>query len=194
MPPPQPQRPQISAFRGISASVPQSPARELPGFDLNPSRPVYQRANTGEVSLRNEFEQPVVGAQRMTRVGSDSLSIRAQRAQLKPLTRYQSNNEVFDDQHVQSPTIYNNSTTNGSDRYDDRVPPSPSTSVASSGNRSFSSGALTTLDGNVKKAPPPPPPSRAKKPPPPPPPMKRSALSTSDVQYAYGLTEERMKH
>ena len=174
MPPPQPERPSIRSSRAVS-SVPQSPKRELSGYDFGVNRPAYNRYNTfeGPTQLRDASPVP---AQRLSKVPSDSLSIRTQKAQLRSVSRVQT--DLFDDPSDTS-TYYSNSTSSP-DRYFDERAPSPATSHGSAASRSFSAGALSTM--NSKKAPPPPPPSRAKKPPPPPPPMKRMAVGV-DVGY-----------
>ena len=166
MPPPQPERPSIRSNRAVS-SVPQSPKREFSGYDFGSNRPEYNRYNTyeGSTQFRDSSPAPV---QRISKVPSDSLSIRTQKAQLRSVSRVQT--DCYDSD---GSTYYSNSTSSP-DRYFDERAPSPATSHGSAASRSFSSSTLSSMNG--KKAPPPPPPSRAKKPPPPPPPMKRTAI------------------
>ena len=177
MPPPQPERPSIRSNRAVS-SVPQSPKREVSGYDLGASRPGYSRYNTFEGPTQLRDLSPIA-AQRVSKVPSDSLSIRTQKAQLRSVSRVQT--DIYDEPSDAS-TFYSNSTSSP-DRYFDERAPSPATSHGSGTSRTFSSGSLSGM--NCKKAPPPPPPpTRAKKPPPPPPPMKRTQTIGVNVGYA----------
>lgn len=180
---PPPERPSIRSNRAVSSNyVSESPKKEPQAYDYGTARPGFNRSTTFEGPTQLYRDSSPVSAQRMTRVPSDSLSMRTQRAQLKPLSRVASGNDAYDDPSDTS-TFYSNSTSSPDRYFGDRAA-SPATSLGSAPSRNASSSTLNGMSTNTKKAPPPPPPSRAKKPPPPPPPMKRSALSTSDVHYA----------
>ena len=176
-------RPSIRSNRAVSSNhLPESPRKESQGYDSYGSRPPYGRSTTFEGPTQIYGESPPVSMQRISRVPSENLSMRTQRAQLRPLSRVVTGNEPFDDPSDTS-TFYSNSTSSP-DRYFEERAASPAMSYRSTPSRTASSSTLNTMvSSNGKKPPPPPPPSRAKKPPPPPP-MKRSALSTSDVHYA----------
>lgn len=178
---PPPERPSIRSNRAVSSNyISESPRKESQAYDYGTGRPGVNRSTTFEGPTQLYRESSPVSAQRMTRVPSDSLSMRTQRAQLKPLSRVATANDPYDDPSDTS-TFYSNSTSSP-DRYSGDRAASPATSLGSAPSRTASSSTLNSMSTNAKK-PPPPPPSRAKKPPPPPP-MKRSALSTSNVQYA----------
>ncbi|MCJ1318332.1 hypothetical protein MMC15_003660 [Xylographa vitiligo] len=177
-----PERPSIRSNRAVSSNYfPDSPKRAAQVYEYTPGRPGINRSMTFEGPTSLQRDSSPISAQRMARVPSDSLTMRSQRAQLRPLSRVMTGNEIFDDPSDTS-TFYSNSTSSP-DRYFEERAASPATSHGSGPSRTVSSSTLSALNPNAKKAPPPPPPSRAKKPPPPPPPMKRSALSTFDVPY-----------
>ena len=161
--PPQPPRPSFRASRLVSGSVPQSPAKEAPSFDFRPGRPAVNRAVTYDIPSHARDSSPA-SSYSMHRVPSDSLSIRNQKSQLRPVSR------VVTDIAADNSDYSND--TNSPDRGLDDSITSPSTSYGSVPSRNFSSGTLSTFSS--KKAPPPPPPARTKKPPPPPPPMRRA--------------------
>lgn len=182
MPPPE-TRPSIRSNRAVSTdhfrdSPHVSPRRELSGFDFGSSRPGVNRTTTFEGPTQLKRDSSPVGLPRMSRVPSDNLTVRAQRAQLRPINKVNTANDVFEDPSDES-TFNSNSSP---DRYYDGRSASPATSHGSE-PRNVSSSSMNGGFTNGKKQPPPPPPSRSKKPPPPPP-MKRSALSTSNVPYA----------
>jgi hypothetical protein len=180
MPPPQPERPSIRSNRTASSNfVSDTQRRDSYGNEATTYRPEINRSTTFEGPTQLHRDSSPAGGQRMQRVPSDSVAMRMQKVQLRPLTRMVSGNDGYDEPSDTS-TFYSNSTSSP-DRYIDRAA-SPATSQGSIPSRTGSSTTLNGMNTNGKKAPPPPPPSRAKKPPPPPP-MKRSALSTSDVQY-----------
>ena len=176
---PPPERPSIRSNRAVS-NVPESPRRENGGYDYGHYRPNVQRSTTFEGPTQLYREGSPVSSQMMARVPSDSLAMRAQRSQLRPVSRVMTN-DTFDDPSDTS-TFYSTSTSSP-DRYFGERASSPATSYGSGPSRNVSSSTLNGMAPGPKKTAPPPPPPRAKKPPPPPP-MKRSALSTSDVHYA----------
>ena len=182
MPPPE-IRPAIRSNRAASTNyLSESPRKESQNFDSYGSRPPYGRSTTFEGPTQIHGEPSPVSMPRTSRVPSENLNMRSQRAQLRPVSRVMTGSELFDDPSDTS-TFYSNSTSSP-DRYFEERAASPATSYRSTPSRTASSSTLNTISSsNGKKPPPPPPPSRAKKPPPPPP-MKRSALSTSDVHYA----------
>ena len=181
MPPPE-VRPSIRSNRATSSNyLPESPRRESQNYDLASFRPIYNRSTTFEGPTQLHRDISPVSSQRMSRVPSDSLSMRTQRLPLRPLSRVMTGNDVFDDPSDTS-NSYSNSTSSP-DRFFIERAASPATSHGSGPSRTVSSSTLNAMSSNGKKPPPPLPPSRGKKPPPPPP-MKRSALSTSDVHYA----------
>ena len=171
-PPPAPEtRPIIKASRTVSNNIP-------PETHYSSYRPGAQRATTFEGPRQLHRDDSPVANQRMARVPSDNVTVKAQRDRLRPLTtRANDINDAYSDPSDDS-TFYESP-----DRPFKERSASPATSHGSVLSRTAS---YSTLDGatNGKKAPPPPPPSRAKKPPPPPPPMKRSALGTTNVSYA----------
>ncbi|KAA6411830.1 MAG: hypothetical protein FRX48_03980 [Lasallia pustulata] len=182
MPPPE-SRPSIRSNRAVSAnnyrdSPPTSPRREHSGFDFSSSRPGANRSTTFQGPTQLNRDSSPVGFPRMSRVPSDTLTVRAQRAQLRPVNKVNTGNDVFEDPSDDSAFNSNSSP----DRYYDERSASPATSHGSE-SRNVSSSTLNVGFSNGKKQPPPPPPSRSKKPPPPPP-TKRSALSMSNVPYA----------
>ena len=152
-PPPPPERPSIRSTRNVSSSIPSSPKKEYPGMDWG-MRPTVHRATT--------FDNPLDPSPRMARLPSDTLSIRNQKAQLRGVTRAQTDVSTDGGYDISSGFYGGGVAPYGGERAS-----SPAVSIASS-----------TSSVNSRKGPPPPPPSRAKKPPPPPP-MKRSALSAS---------------
>ena len=179
---PPPERPSIRSNRAVSSNqAPDSPRRENGGYDYGHSRPNVHRCTTFEGPTQLYREGSPVSSQRMARVPSDSLTMRTQRSQLRPVSKVATSSDALDDPSDTS-TFYSNST-GSPDRYFGERAASPATSYGSVPSRTASSSTLNGMATGAKKAPPPPPPSRAKKPPPPPP-MKRSALSTSDVHYA----------
>ena len=181
MPPPE-VRPSIRSNRVASSNYFQgSPRKESQTYDLASARPLYNRSTTFEGPTQLHRDTSPASSQRMSRVPSDSLSIRPQRLPSRPLSRVMNGNDVFDDPSDTS-TFYSNSTSSP-DRYFTERAASPAPSHGSGPSRTVSSSTLNAMSPSAKKQPPPPPPSRVKKPPPPPP-MKRSALSTSDVRYA----------
>jgi hypothetical protein len=154
MAPPQPPRPGIRTNRVPSNSLPQSPSKELPGLDFS-SRPGVNRAVTYDQPGRRDVS-PAPSNYSMHRVPSDSLSIRAQKAQLRSVSG-------TSDQNDRS-TYYGDG---GESAYgDDAI------SFGSLPTRTVSAGSINNMSN--RKPPPPPPPSRTKKPPPPPPPMRRT--------------------
>ena len=179
---PSPERPSIRSNRAVSSNtIPTLPRTDSQNYDNPMTRPVYGRSMTFEGPTQLHRDSSPVSAQRMTRLPSDSLTMRTQRAQLRPLSRVASGNELYDDPSDTS-TYYSNSTSSP-DRYLENRAASPATSQGSGPSRTVSSSTLNGMNSSAKKVPPPPPPSRTKKPPPPPP-IKRSALSTADVHYA----------
>lgn len=177
MPPPD-ARPSIRSNRAASSQVaPESPRKELQGFDLGKARPGVSRATTFEGPTQLHRDVSPIAMPRISRVPSDNYPVRTQRPQLRPINRATTENDLFSDPSDDS-TIYSSPDKSYKERS-----ASPATSHGSGPSRTAS---YSTLDGapNGRKQAPPPPPSRAKKPPPPPPPMKRSALSTTNVSYA----------
>ena len=167
MAPPQPPRPQVRSNRIVSGSMPQSPAKEIPSYDFGPARPAVNRSVTYDMPSRARDSSPA-SSYSMHRVPSDSLSIRNQRSQLRPVSRVITDSAA---DYSDASTYYSNDT-NSPDRLQDE---SAASSYGSMPSRSFSSGTLSIMN---KKAPPPPPPLRSKKPPPPPPPMRRAGNSS----------------
>ena len=158
-------RPTIKAGRAASYRRPESPAADL-AEAMRSNRPGLNRSTTfeGPTQLRRDISP--VAPPRLSRIPSDSLTIRnASRSHLNPVNATSENN-IFSDQD--DSTFYSNSSPDRA--WDDRSA-SPATSHGSSANLSNASSTMP----NGKKGPPPPP-SRAKKPPPPPPPPKRSLL------------------
>lgn len=182
MPPPETRR-SIRSNRAVSSNAfhdsgPIPPRQEHSGFDFGSSRPGINRSTTFEGPTQLNRDSSPAGLPRLSRIPSDTLTVRAQRAQLRPISKVNTASDVFDDPSDDS-TFNSNSS---SDRYFDERSASPATSHGSE-PRNVSSSTFNAGLSNGKKQPPPPPPSRSKKPPPPPP-MKRSALSTSNVPYA----------
>ncbi|KAL2038453.1 hypothetical protein N7G274_008792 [Stereocaulon virgatum] len=164
-PPPVPEaRPSIRSTRTTTTHMPaELPRKELPGYDFGPARPVVNRATTfeGPTQLHRDYSPPT----RVSRVPSDNLIVRNQRAQLRPLARATPENDLLSDPSDVS-TFNSNSSPDRS--YMERsVSPATSHGSAPSRNDSYSTLASAT-NGNpslpAKKKPPPPPPSRAKKP------------------------------
>ena len=174
------QRPAIRSARTASSYVPtnESPRKEKNGYDFSSSRPGVDRATTfeGPTQLYRDASPP----QRVSRAPSDNITVRNQRAQLRPLSRISPENDLFSDPSDAS-TFNSNSSPDRSYKERSASPATSHGSAAPSRNASYSTLASAP---NGKRQAPPPPPSRAKKPPPPPPPMKRSALSTTNVSYA----------
>lgn len=166
-----PSRPTISSRATSGAN---SPARELPGFDLPARQPNYRSISTpgfeGPMTLGGSgHEHPSAGMPRLSRVPTEPSTLLGARSNLR-ITRSRDGQQQA---------------TSGGDVFGDdqsEYAQSPSTS----GDQRNASWSTTGHDGgnSTKKAPPPPPPSRSKKPPPPPP-LKRSALSTSEVPHRY---------
>ncbi len=179
-PPPQPERPSIRSNRAVSNIVPPSPIKERGAFDLPPSRPIISRSTTLGPGRVTRDLSPMGAAPHMARVPSDSLSIRAQKAQLRSVSASPGDNDGLDEISDAS-TYYTNDTERSDRQYE-----SGSSPATSSGNlmpgRMFSGGA-PGIAGSVKKAPPPPPPLRSKKPPPPPP-VRRGTSGQQDANYA----------
>ena len=180
---PPPERPSIKSNRTTSSAhqLSESPRRTATGYDMNhsrpPSRPEFGRATTstgfeGPTQLRDASPAE---AQRVSRVPSESLTVRAQRQQLRPV-RPPLDVENFNDPSDDS-TLFSSP-----DRSYKERSASPATSHGSAPPSRTTS--YSEFPNGKKPPPPPPPPSRAKKPPPPPPPMKRSTLSTTNVSYA----------
>ena len=164
-------RPAIRSTRTTSNNICAEP-------QFGDGRPGTHRASTFEGPRQLHRDDSPVETQRMSRVPSDNVTMRAQRDRLRPLaTRGNENNDLSNDPSDES--AYYDSP----DRSHKERSASPATSYGSALSRNAS---YSTLDvaSNGKKPPPPPPPSRAKKPPPPPPPMKRSTLGTTNTSYA----------
>ncbi|KAL8734864.1 MAG: hypothetical protein Q9166_001216 [cf. Caloplaca sp. 2 TL-2023] len=174
-----PERPSIRSTRTASAHVvSESPSREAQDIDYGYSRPNIHRTNTFEGPTQLHRDSSPIPIGRTSRVPSDSLTVRTQRSQLRPVVRMPSGNDGLIEPSDES-VLYSSP-----DRSYDERSASPATSYGSAPSRTASYSTLNAATTNSKKQPPPPPPSRAKKPPPPPPPMKRSALSTNNVSYA----------
>ena len=154
-------RPVISSSR--TTSYRQEPSgREYAASPA--SKPTLTRTVTMEPTRRDISP---MGAPRLPRMPSDSLTIRTTRTQLRPVDPVLNEQDVFADDS----TFY---TSSSPDRSHGELSTSPATSHGS-GNIPFTSASN-------KKAPPPPPPSRATKPglnkaPPPPPPIKKTVLT-----------------
>jgi len=180
--PPAPEaRPSIRSNRATSAyNPPESPRKELQGYDFNSGRPTVNRSMTFEGPTQIHRDCSPVSATRMSRVPSDNLTVRTQRSQLRSITRINTGNDLFSD-----PSDDSTFTSSPDRSYEERSQrsASPATSHGSGPSRSASYSTLNAPAAVGKKQAPPPPPSRAKKPPPPPP-MKRSALSTTNMSYA----------
>lgn len=118
--------------------------------DIGSSRPGYIRSTTfeGPTQLRRDISP--VAAPRLSRIPSDSLTIRTTRSNLRTVDPAITEGNIFND-HEES-TLESNSSPDRS--YGDRSV-SPATSHGSFAN--------LTNAATVKKGPPPPPPSRAKK-------------------------------
>lgn len=162
-------RPSIRANRAVSNfdsyNRPESPAKE--------PRPGYLRSQTtfeGPTQVRRETNTAEMP--RITRVPSDSMTIRSTKNQLRPVSlAVPHNQDLFNDPE-------DSAFSSSPDRSYGERSVSPATSYGSVPQRSFSGTALSQAGIGAKKGPPPPPPSRAKKPPPPPPPAKRPSLTT----------------
>ena len=154
--PPEP-RPTIKSSRAASYRAPEEPA------DTGHFRPGYIRSTTfeGPTQLRRDISP--VPAPRLSRIPSDSLTIRTTRTNLRAVDPAIAESNVFND--YEDSNFESNSSP---DRSYGARSISPATSHGSFAN-------LTTTSA-LKKGPPPAPPSRSKKPPPPPPPAKRSLL------------------
>jgi hypothetical protein len=157
-PAPEP-RPTIKNSRTASYRMQEFPPPEP--ADVVHSRPGGIRSSTfeGPTQLRRDISP--VAAPRLSRIPSDSLTIRTTRSNLRTVDPAMAENNIFHDQ--EDSALESNSSPDRS--YGERSV-SPATSHGSFANLS-----------SAKKGPPPPPPSRAKKPPPPPPPAKRSLLT-----------------
>jgi hypothetical protein len=155
-------RPTIKNSRAVSYRMQEFPTAE--SADIVHSRPGNIRSSTfeGPTQLRRDISP--VAAPRLSRIPSDSLTIRTTRSNLRTVDPAIAESNIFHDQ--EDSTLESNSSPDRS--YGERSV-SPATSHGSFANLSTASTA--------KKGPPPPPPSRAKKPPPPPPPAKRSLLT-----------------
>lgn len=134
----------------------ESPRKELPGYDFDPARPAVNRATTfeGPTQLHHDYSPPT----RVSRVPSDNLIVRNQRAQLRPLARATPENDLFSDPSDVS-TFNSNSSPDRS--YMERSV-SPATSHGSAPSRNASCSTLApAANGNpalpTKKKPPPPP-------------------------------------
>lgn len=173
-------RPYIKSQRSVSSyagSVSESPQDYAPS---NGFRPNYGRSTTfeGPTQLRTGSRDDLSpGRPALTRVPSDSLSIRQTRSNLRPVSTYSPQVERGRNYENDS---YGTSPTRSS--YGRSVSPAPS-SYSSMPSRTASSSTLNNGFGAsngggsvARKGPPPPPPSRAKKPPPPPPPAKRGVI------------------
>ena len=154
-------RPMIKNSRAASYRASEVPTAEA--ADTGYPRPGYMRSTTfeGPTQLRRDISP--IGAPRLSRIPSDSLTIRTTRSNLRTVDSASAESNVFNDQE---------DSTLGSNSSPDRPYGERSVSPATS----HGSFANTTTLSTGKKGPPPPPPSRAKKPPPPPPPAKRSLL------------------
>jgi hypothetical protein len=150
-PPPQPERPSIRTAPLTPRHIADAASEQ--GSDY--LRPAVSRSSTFEGPRQLRRENSPAAEQAFSRVTSDHLSIRSQRAHLRPVSRAGS------DTGYESADVYSSSPSRLQEAS------TPATSIGSS-----------TASG---KKPPPPPPSRAKKPPPPPPPIKRAGWSTNDV-------------
>ena len=178
--PPPDTRPAIRSTRTASSNTALEPARSARQYpDLSSGKSDLNRSTTFEGPTQLRRDASPVSIAPMSRVPSDSLTMRAQRSQLRPLTRSTTASEMLDG-HSDDSTL-----TSSPDRsYRDRSA-SPATSHGSTPpSRSASYSTLNSVTTTTMKQAPPPPPSRSKKPPPPPPPMKRSALSTNNISYA----------
>ena len=172
-------RPSIRSNRAVSSfNPPESPRKESQSYEFGQARPAVNRSTTFEGPSQLRRDSSPASATQMARVPSDSLAMRNQRLQLRPMSRAGTVNDLFNDPSDES-TFYSSP-----DRSFGERSASPATSHGSATSRQASSATLNATFSNGKKQAPPPPPSRAKKPPPPPPPMKRSALSTSNLPYA----------
>ena len=176
---PPPERPSIKSNRTTSSAqtLSESPRRTATGYDIASSRPELNRSTTstgfeGPTRLRDASPAEM---QRISRVPSESLTVRHQRQQLRPV-RPPLDVETFNEPSDDS-TLFSSP-----DRSYKERSASPATSHGSAPPSRTTS--YSDLPSGKKPPPPPPPPSRAKKPPPPPPPMKRSTLSTTNISYA----------
>jgi hypothetical protein len=138
----------IKNSRVASQRTSEFPAAE--SGDIGSSRPGYIRSTTfeGPTQLRRDISP--VAAPRLSRIPSDSLTIRTTRSNLRTVDPAITEGNIFND-HEES-TFESNSSPDRS--YGDRSV-SPATS-----HGSFANLANAV---KVKKGPPPPPPSRAKK-------------------------------
>lgn len=176
IPPPE-TRPSIRSNRAVSSyHHTEASNRTITGPD-SAVRPFVARSTTfeGPGSLRRDASPHSVT--QLSRITSDSISNPTYRMQLRTTGKCL-RNESWGDPSDDS-TFNSNSSP---DRSYGEGSVSPATSQGSLPSRTASSTTLNAGLNNGKRVAPPPPPSRSKKPPPPPP-MKRSALSTSNVQY-----------
>lgn len=141
-------RPTIKNSRIASYRTSEVPNAE--SADVGNSRPGYTRSTTfeGPTQLRRDISPAAVP--RLSRIPSDSLTIRTTRSNLRAVDSAITETNVFND-HEDS-TFESNSSPDRS--YGDRSV-SPATSHGSFVN--------LTVTSTLKKGPPPPPPSRAKK-------------------------------
>lgn len=177
--PTQASRPSIWSGRVASSNnAYDSPSREVSGLHLSSaSRPANDRAATFQGPTEIYQEESSMAMPKMKRIPTDPSALHKTRGPLRPVHHINTGGDVFGDPPEDS--VYSNSSPDRS--YGERSA-SPATSYGSVPSRTASSTTLHAGLTMSKKGPPPPPPSRAKKPPPPPP-MKRSALSTSNMQY-----------
>lgn len=155
-------RPTIKTHRAASSRQTEPSGAQY--VETANSRPGFNRSTTFEGPTQLRRDVSPVAAARISRIPSDSLTIRTQRSQLRTVDSAATDHNVFNDQD--DSTFYSNSSPDRS--YGERSV-SPATSQGSGANMTTNGG--TVIAG--KKAPPPPPPSRAKKPPPPPPAKSR---------------------
>lgn len=149
---------------------------------MGPGRAGINRSSTFEGPTQLYRDAGIASSIKMSRVGSENVDMRAQRAHLRPGGRIPSG-------YDQSTQPSDDSTVNGSSSpdlsYDGRSQrsASPATSHGSIPSRKASCSNLDPCMPVSKKQAPPPPPSRGRRPPPPPPPMKKSALGTTNAVY-----------
>jgi hypothetical protein len=155
-------RPTIKNSRTASYRMQEFPTAESADTFHPRSGNIRSSTFEGPTQLRRDISP--VAAPRLSRIPSDSLTIRTTRSNLRTVDPATAESNIFHDQ--EDSTLESNSSPDRS--YGERSV-SPATSHGSFANQSTASAA--------KKGPPPPPPSRAKKPPPPPPPAKRSLLT-----------------
>jgi len=159
-------RPVVRASTSFPYARAESPAA---GYEENSrKRPNMPRSSTFEGPARFQRDASPVAPPRLSRIPSDSLTVRTGKAHFRPVGSTAPPEDIFHDQD--DPSSHSNSSP---DQSYGEISVSPATSQ---GSVTYPNNVAPTSVATKKAPPPPPPPSRAKKPPPPPPPAKRSVI------------------